>query len=72
MYIIGLDLLLNPADWLNLVAVGLGAVLIVVSVFSFIPVPLKDVLVSTVTRELVGHPAEEAEGRRNKVSYGRD
>lgn len=52
-----LDLMLDPANGLDLMCVCLGAIFIEVSVFSFTPVPLKDVLVSTVTRVLVSHPA---------------
>ena len=53
--------MLDPADGLHLVGVSLGAVLIVVPVLALVPVPLHDVLVSTVTGELVGHPAGERE-----------
>lgn len=52
-------LVLDPTDGLHLVGVSLGAVLIVVPVLALVPVPLHDVLVSTVTGELVGHPAGE-------------
>lgn len=38
---------------------GLSTELIVVSVFSLASVSLHDVLVSTVTRELIGYPAVE-------------
>lgn len=51
--------MLDPTDRLHLVGVSLGAVLIVVSVLALVSVSLQDVLVATVTRELVGHPAVE-------------
>ena len=38
---------------------GLGAELIVVSVLSLVSVSLQDVLISAVTRELIGDPAVE-------------
>ena len=53
--------MLDPTNGLHLVGVSLGAELIVVSVLSLVSVSLQDVLVTTVTRELVGHPAEERE-----------
>lgn len=49
--------LLDPTDGLHLVGVSLGAVLVVVSVLSLVSVSLHDVLVTTVTRELIGNPA---------------
>lgn len=50
-------LVLDPTDGLHLVGVSLGAELVVVSVFALVSVSLQDVLVTTVTGELVGHPA---------------
>lgn len=54
-------LVLDPTNGLHLVGVSLGAELVVVSVLSLVSVSLQDVLVATVTRELVGHPAAEIE-----------
>lgn len=54
-------LVLDPANGLHLVGVSLGAVLVVASVLALVSVSLQDVLVSTVTRELVGNPAAERE-----------
>lgn len=54
--------MLDPTNGLHLVGVSLGAVLIVVSVLALVSVSLQDVLVATVTRELVGHPAAQREG----------
>lgn len=51
-----MDLVLDSADRLDLVGVSLSAVLIVVSVLSLVSVSLQDVLVATVTGELIGHP----------------
>lgn len=53
----GRGLVLDPTDGLHLVGVSLGAELVVVSVLALVSVPLQDVLVTTVTGELVGHPA---------------
>lgn len=53
--------MLDPTNGLHLVGVSLGAVLVVVSVLALVSVSLQDVLVTTVTRELVGHPATERE-----------
>lgn len=53
--------MLDPTNGLHLVGVSLGAVLVVVSVLALVSVSLQDVLVATVTRELVGHPAAERE-----------
>lgn len=49
--------MLDPTNGLHLVGVSLGAELIVVSVLALVSVSLQDVLVATVTRELIGHPA---------------
>lgn len=57
----GEGLVLDPTNGLHLVGVSLGAVLVVVSVLALVSVSLQDVLVTTVTRELVGHPAAERE-----------
>lgn len=54
-------LVLDPTNGLHLVGVSLGAVLIVVSVLALASVSLQDVLVTTVTRELVGHPAAQGQ-----------
>lgn len=54
-------LVLDPTNRLHLVGVSLGAVLVVVSVLALASVSLQNVLVATVTRELVGHPAAERE-----------
>lgn len=54
--------MLHPADRLHLVGVSLGAVLIIVSELALASVSLENVLVSTVTGELVGHPP----GKRKK------
>lgn len=61
-------LVLDPTNGLHLVGVGLGAVLVVVSVLALVSVSLQDVLVATVTRELVGNPAAERrrQGRREE------
>lgn len=66
-------LVLDPTDGLHLVGVSLGAELVVVSVLALVSVSLQDVLVTTVTGELVGHPAagekrgrNEGEMRQNK------
>lgn len=56
--------MLDPADGLDLVGVGLGAVLIVVPELSLASVSLQDVLVSTVAGELIGHPAVDKERKR--------
>lgn len=64
-------LVLDPTNRLHLVGVSLGAVLVVVSVLALASVSLQNVLVATVTRELVGHPAAEREreaGRRGSRS----
>lgn len=58
-------LVLDPTNGLHLVGVSLGAVLVVVSVLALVSVSLQDILVATVTRELVGHPAVR-EGRRRR------
>lgn len=58
-------LVLDPTDGLHLVGVSLGAELVVVSVLALVSVPLQNVLVTTVTGELVGHPA--GEGRERKL-----
>lgn len=57
-----MDLVLDSADRLDLVGVSLSAVLVVVSVLSLVSVSLQDVLVATVTGELVAHPANGGEG----------
>lgn len=54
-------LVLDPTDGLHLVGVRLGAELVVLSVLALVSVSLQDVLVATVTRELVGHPAAHRE-----------
>lgn len=59
-------LLLDPTNGLHLVGVSLGAELVVVSVLALVSVSLQDVLVTTVTRELVGHPAAEKERARKE------
>lgn len=59
-------LVLDPTDGLHLVGVSLGAELVVVSVLALVSVPLQDVLVTTVTGELVGHPAVRRERERNE------
>lgn len=59
-------LVLDPTDGLHLVGVGLGAELVVVSVLALVSVSLQDVLVTTVTGELVGHPAAGQERGRNE------
>lgn len=53
--------MLDPTDGLHLVGVSLGAELVVVSVLALVSVSLQDVLVTTVTGELVGHPAAGGE-----------
>lgn len=61
-------LVLDPTNGLHLVGVSLGAVLIVVSVLALVSVSLQDVLVATVTRELIGHPATgEKWGKKRQV-----
>lgn len=61
-------LVLDPTDGLHLVGVSLGAELVVVSVLALVSVSLQDVLVTTVTGELVGHPAAGEERGRNEVN----
>lgn len=62
-------LVLDPTDGLHLVGVSLGAELIVVSVLALVSVSLQDVLVTTVTGELVGHPAAgKMRERRHETS----
>lgn len=65
--------MLDPTNGLHLVGVSLGAELIVVSVLALVSVSLQDVLVATVTRELVGHPAAGKEtdsvGRRPDMRH---
>lgn len=56
-------LLLNSAHRLDLIGVCLGAVLIVASVLSLVSVPLKDVLISTVTGKLIAYPAAREKGK---------
>lgn len=63
-------LVLDPTDGLHLVGVSLGAELVVVSVLALVSVSLQDVLVTTVTGELVGHPATGGERGRNEVNKG--
>lgn len=63
-------LVLDPTDGLHLVGVSLGAELVVVSVLALVSVSLQDVLVTTVTGELVGHPAAGEERGRNEVNKG--
>lgn len=62
-------LVLDPTNGLHLVGVSLGAVLIVVSVLALVSVSLQDILVATVTRELIGHPAAGGkwEGKKKKT-----
>lgn len=63
-------LMLDPTNGLHLVGVSLGAVLVVVSVLALVSVSLQDVLVATVTRELVGYPAAERDrGRWGESSF---
>lgn len=62
-------LVLDPTNGLHLVGVSLGAELVVVSVLALVSVSLQDVLVATVTRELVGNPA--AKGGRERERGGR-
>lgn len=61
-------LVLDPTNGLHLVGVSLGAELVVVSVLALVSVSLQDVLVATVTRELVGNPA--AKGGRERGEAG--
>lgn len=62
--------MLNSSDGLDLIAVGLGAELIIVPEFSLTSVSLKDILVSTVTWKLVAHPAAVgAKVRRRSACY---
>lgn len=60
-------LVLDPTDGLHLVGVSLGAVLVVVSVLALVSVSLQDVLVATVTRELVGHPGSRVDFDRGHL-----
>lgn len=61
--------MLDPTNGLHLVGVSLGAVLIVVSVLALVSVSLQDVLVATVTRELIGHPAAgQKKTKKNKTN----
>lgn len=64
-------LVLDPTNGLHLVGVSLGAVLIVVSVLALVSISLQDVLVATVTRELVGNPAVKKEGGLESRSHQR-
>lgn len=59
--------MLDPTNGLHLVGVSLGAVLIVVSVLALVSVSLQDVLVATVTRELIGHPAAGEKKKKRQV-----
>lgn len=61
--------MLDPTNRLHLVGVSLGAVLIVVSVLALVSVSLQDVLVATVTRELVSHPAVERKRGKSRSVY---
>lgn len=63
--------MLDPTNGLHLVGVSLGAVLIVVSVLALVSISLQDVLVATVTRELVGNPAVKKEGGLESRSHQR-
>ncbi len=56
-------LLLNSAHRLDLIGVCLGAVLVVASVLCLVSVPLKDVLISTVTGKLIAYPAAREKGK---------
>lgn len=56
-------LLLNSAHRLDLIGVCLGAVLVVASVLCLVSVPLKDVLISTVTGKLIAYPAARGKGK---------
>ena len=64
----GASLVLHAADRLDLIGVSLGAKLVVVFELALTSVSLEDVLVSTITRELVAHPPVEEE-RRKKDKY---
>lgn len=55
--------MLHPANGLHLIGVSLGTVLIIVSELALTSVSLENVLVSTVTGELVGHPPIKERGR---------
>lgn len=57
--------MLNPTNGLHLVGVSLGAELVVVSVLSLVSVSLQDVLVASISWELVGHPAEKTKRTTN-------
>lgn len=63
-------LVLDPTNGLHLVGVSLGAVLIVVSVLALVSVSLQDVLVATVTRELIGHPAAGGKWKKKTKKTG--
>ncbi len=56
-------LLLNSAHRLDLIGVCLRAVLVVASVLSLVSVPLKDVLISTVSGKLIADPAARDKGK---------
>lgn len=62
--------MLDPTNGLHLVGVSLGAVLIVVSVLALVSISLQDVLVATVTRELIGHPAAVGKWKKKKKTGG--
>lgn len=63
-------LVLDPTNGLHLVGVSLGAELVVVSVLALVSVSLQDVLVATVTRELVGDPAARGGGGEEREEGG--
>lgn len=65
-------LVLNPAERLDLVGVSLSAELVVVSVLALAPVSLKDVLITTITWELVRHPATVERERDRGREEGRE
>ena len=54
-------LVLDPTDGLDLGGVGVGPEFPVVSVLASVAVALHDILVATITRVLVAHPARRGE-----------
>lgn len=61
--------MLHPANGLHLIGVSLGTELIIVSELALTSVSLENVLVSTVTGELVGDPPRKRERERARLDH---
>ena len=61
--------MLHAADRLDLIGVRLGAEVVIVFVLALTSVSLEDVLVSTVTGELVAHPPVEGREKETEDSF---